>query len=242
MELSFEDFRERANNKNLSKWEKIGFPDSYRRGIEKKIFEDISKKTNINRENIKILDIGCGCSDLVNLFIENAKDFNQELYLVDSEEMLNNIDNEKINSNIHLTPGYFPKIDLVAKGNIKFDTIIIYSVIQYVFLEQSIFKFIHTCMNMLKSGGTILIGDIPNFSARDRFLNSEDGKNFLSKHNKKQKEALNFDHENFERIDDTIIISLLSRFRNFGCETYLLPQLGELTFSNRREDILIIKR
>jgi 2-polyprenyl-3-methyl-5-hydroxy-6-metoxy-1,4-benzoquinol methylase len=241
MELTFDGFKERANDKSLTKWEKIGFPDSYRKDNEKKIFEDVSKKTNLERKGIKILDIGCGCSDLVNHFIENAIKYDQELYLVDSIEMLNNIDEKMLKSNIHLTPGCFPKIDLAENEKIKFDIIIIYSVIQYVFLEQSVFNFIHKCLNILKKDGCILIGDIPNISARNRFLNSEEGKTFLSKNND-NKEALKFEHENFERLDDSIIISLLSRYRNFGCETYLLPQSKELTFSNRREDILILKR
>ena len=116
-----------------------------------------------------------------------------------------------------------------------------YSVIQYVFLEQSLFNFIHNCLILLNSRGALIIGDIPNFSARERFLESSDGEKFTN-NVLEQKENLKFHHEKSERIDDTIIFSILSRFRNFGCETYLLPQSINLPFSNRREDILIVKR
>jgi 2-polyprenyl-3-methyl-5-hydroxy-6-metoxy-1,4-benzoquinol methylase len=240
MELTFDGFRERANDKSLSKWEKIGFPDSYRKDIEKKIFSDISNKLNLNRKGIKVLDIGCGCSELVDSFINNSIIKEQELYLVDSEEMLQNIV-LGTNPNVHLVPGYFPKIDLFSEKQNYFDSIVIYSVIQYVFLEQSIFDFIHKCLNITKHGGSILIGDIPNISSRERFLLSDDGKTF-STSNDSIKGALKFDHVNTERIDDSIILAILARFRNFGCETYLLPQAQGLPFSNRREDILIIKR
>jgi len=241
MELTFDDFRQRAKDKTLSNWEKIGFPDSYRKDIEGEIFFDISNKVNLKNNNINVLDIGCGCSDLVNFFINNSKIHDQQLYLVDSEEMLSNIDNVEISPNIHFIPGYFPKIHFLENKISFFDVIIIYSVIQYVFLEQSIYNFIHHCLTLLKNGGVLLIGDIPNFSSRERFLESNEGKDF-SKNIVEQKSNLKFEHNNSERIDDAIIISLLSRFRSFGCETYLLPQAKELPFANRREDILIVKR
>jgi len=44
MEYTFNDFKERAKDKTLSKWEIIGFPDSYRKGVESLIFNDISMK------------------------------------------------------------------------------------------------------------------------------------------------------------------------------------------------------
>uniref|UniRef100_UPI00404725C3 class I SAM-dependent methyltransferase n=1 Tax=Algoriphagus sp. TaxID=1872435 RepID=UPI00404725C3 len=241
MELTFDDFKNRAKDKSLSKWEKIGFPDSYRKDIEKEIFYDVSKKVDLLRENINILDIGCGCSQLVNFFINNSKKYNQQLYLVDSEEMLDNIDDCKVSKNVHLVPGYFPKIFLVEEKLISFDVIIAYSVIQYVFLEQSIFNFIHSCLLLLKPGGSLIIGDIPNFSSRERFLKTNDGEKFMSNINN-QESNLKFQHENSERLDDSVVISILSRYRNFGFETYLLPQSNSLPFSNRREDILIIKR
>ena len=64
MEFTFESFKDRANNNSLSKWEKIGFPDGYRKDLEFAIFEDISYKTRLASAG-SILDIGCGCSELV---------------------------------------------------------------------------------------------------------------------------------------------------------------------------------
>lgn len=242
MEFTFEDFRARAKDERLSRWEKTGFPDSYRKGKDARIFTDIAEKLQLQRKNLTILDIGSGCSPLTELLIQRAAATRSRLVLVDSEEMLRNIPKKKLHPRVTLAPGYFPRIPQFNETYAeKIDALLVYSVIQYVFLEQSLFTFLHACVDLLKPGGRLLIGDIPNFAARERFLRSAAGKEF------KQKGAalprhLSVAHENHERMDDAVVLSILSRFRNFGCETYLLPQHETLPFASRREDILIIKR
>ena len=242
MGFTFDDFKKRATNTSYSKWEKIGFPNSYRENSEVLIFNDIYDKLELNSMGLKLLDIGCGCAGLVDQLIGYTNKNQGSLYLVDSIEMLNNINIELLNHNIKLIPGCFPKIDFFNSGVAgSFDRILIYSVIHCVFLEHSIFNFIHACINLLKPGGRILIGDIPNISARDRFLESEDGKIFIA-NGVSYIDPINTKYEKHERIDDSIVISIISRFRNFGCETYLLSQPKSFPLGNRREDILIIKR
>lgn len=241
MEFTFKDFQDRALNPKLTKWEKIGFPDEYRKDLEYLIFEDIISKTQLDKAK-NVLDLGCGCSELVDHFISFSQKNLQNIFLVDSQEMLNNIAYKNINNNIHFVPGRFPDKEVLTNlGQALFDVIVVYSVIQYAFISQSIYGFIHECINLLKPGGRLLIGDIPNYQARERFLDSEKGREFLSKA-PQVNNTINLQHENSERIDDSVIMSLLFRFRNFGCETYLLPQPEQLPFSNRREDILVIKR
>jgi hypothetical protein len=61
--ITFEGFREFAKDESLSKYEKIGFPDSYREGMEENIFADIKGKLgNLCKRNKVIMDIGPGCS------------------------------------------------------------------------------------------------------------------------------------------------------------------------------------
>lgn len=241
MELTFNDFKSRALNNSLNNWEKIGFPESYRRGVEENILLDIIHKLELeNTENLNILDIGSGCSSLVNLLVEFSSKKNHSLTLLDSQEMLNILDKKYLSKHgVDTIEGSFP--DVMHTSTELYDCILVYSVIQYPFLEGNIYSFIHKCIKHLKTGGRLLIGDIPNYMKRERFLNSDEGKKFLS--NKVELSSnVQLNHENEERIDDSIIFSILQRFRQFNCETYLLPQNNKLPFANRREDILIVKR
>jgi len=243
MELTFDDFKSRANDPNLTQWEKIGFPDSYRKDSEELILKDILHKLSIkdvSKPGLKVLDIGCGCSNLVKMLIKHCNEYNHLLFLNDSKEMLCNIPSEVIKTlNGDLMPGKFPED--FKNNTLSFDAIIVYSVIQYPYIESNIYSFLHSCINLLVPGGKLLIGDIPNVSKRERFLKSSEGEKF-----KKNKLNLNtsviMNHDAEERIDDAIIFSIMQRFRSFNCETYLLPQPNSLPFANRREDILIIKR
>ncbi len=243
MEFKFNSFKNRAVDPNLTKWEKIGFPDEYRKGREYDIFLDISNKLDLERENKRILDIGCGCGDLVTILAKHSEAMNNELVLVDSAEMLSNIDDPIVinNNKIKLLPGRFPEelSSFIQTEKNSFDAILVYSVIQYVFLESSIFSFIHSCVDLLKPGGLLLIGDIPNISVRERFLKSDAGLEFMK--NSENSTGI-IQHENYERMDDSILFAIMSRFRSFNCETYLLPQNPKLPFGNRREDIIIKKR
>ena len=64
-ELTFDDFKKMAKNPKLSGAEKIGFPDSYRKGKSKLILEDICTKLLLTKTKNKIIvDIGCGCDEL----------------------------------------------------------------------------------------------------------------------------------------------------------------------------------
>jgi hypothetical protein len=44
LDIGFEDFRRMAQDESLSQYEKIGFPDEYRKGNEQAIFDDILSK------------------------------------------------------------------------------------------------------------------------------------------------------------------------------------------------------
>ena len=55
-ELTFDDFRRMATDDTLSQYEKVGFPDEYRAGLEGVIFEDVVAKL------VVLLD---RCPDLV---------------------------------------------------------------------------------------------------------------------------------------------------------------------------------
>jgi ubiquinone/menaquinone biosynthesis C-methylase UbiE len=59
--------------------------------------------------------------------------------------------------------------EFLENNDERFDKILFYAGIQY-FSEQEVFKIFASFRDILKPGGIILIGDIPDFRKRDSFL------------------------------------------------------------------------
>jgi hypothetical protein len=240
-ELSFDKFKKMASDSSLSRYEKIGFPDEYRLGKEPLIYEDILRKLPRLFENsINVLDIGPGCSDLPRMFIDNAKNRDQRIIMVDSEEMLSLLPDcdhlTKIAAMYPDCPGLFERYT----GAI--DVIIVYSVLQYIFAELSVFDFLDKTLSLLSNGGAVLLGDIPNISKRKRFFSSETGLKFHEKFmGDKNYPELKYNILEEKQIDDSVVFALLMRARAQGFDSYILPQGIDLPMSNRREDILITR-
>lgn len=237
--MTFDTFKEMALDKKLSKYEKIGFPDDYRQKYEKEIFNNINNVLKLERKNITFFDIGCGCSELPSLIIENSIKFNQSLYLIDSNEMLSNL---KEDDNIIKIAAKFPDELSLNKYEDSADAIVIYSVLQHVILDMNPFIFIDKAVSLLKIGGRLLLGDIPNISKRNRFFASETGHKFHQEFTKSRtKPSYSFNNLIEDKIDDSLVFAILNRYRMAGYETYLLEQPSTLSMYNRREDILIVK-
>jgi hypothetical protein len=239
--LGFDDFRKMAGDSSLSKYEKIGFPNEYRKGKEHLIFDDIKEKIPaLNQNNKMILDIGPGCSDLAHYLIDHSKAHGHELVLIDSEEMLNLLPDV---DSIRKEAVYYPNCpELLEELQGKVDVIICYSVFHYIFEESNTWDFIDRSLSLLASGGRFLIGDIPNISKRKRFFASETGiqhhKDFM-----KTDDApiVQFNQVEVDSIDDSVLMALMMRARLAGFDAYLVPQNDELPMANRREDVLIIR-
>jgi hypothetical protein len=236
----FSDFKVLASNSELSNYEKIGFPNSYRENFEKDIFKDLEMKlTNLSKKNLKIMDVGPGVSDLPRLLIEHSIVSNSQIFLIDSVEMLNQLPNH---SNITKIFGSFPAV-LEENTNFlkKLDVILMYSVIQYIAFEESLFKAFDLALELLAPKGQLLIGDIPNLSMRNRFFSSESGiefhKKFMNTNQPPLVKQFEYPQNSF---DDSMIFALLQRARNRGFHSYVLPQQENLPLANRREDILIV--
>lgn len=241
--LNYQDFRLMANDQSLSKYEKIGFPDNYRQGKEESIFRDIIQKLGLNdvQNKVTILDIGPGCTDLPLMMMEFCRRNDFPLLLVDSEEMLNILPKDE---NVLTFPGCFPSdfSSLINDYKQKVDYIICYSVLHCVFYESCIYKFIDSAVTLLKPGGKLLLGDIPNISKRTRFFSTPTGVKFHQKFtNSNSLPDINHFELKPAMLDDSVIFSILQRYRNLGFETFVMAQPVDLPMSNRREDILICR-
>src|SRR5206468_8794175 len=81
--LRFDDFRRLASDPRLSSYEKIGFPPSYRKGKDAAVLADIAVKLrHLSGTRKTVLDIGCGCSELVKLLIAHCARRRHRLLLV----------------------------------------------------------------------------------------------------------------------------------------------------------------
>lgn len=240
--LTFDDFKELAQDNSLSKYERIGFPKSYREGKEDLIFKDIvSKLKHLNERDQTILDIGPGCSDLPNTIIDLCRENNHTLILADSEEMLSQLPNESF---IIKVPGFYPRDCswLFEKYAGRVNTILAYSIIHYIFAEANYLDFIDKSLTLLTGDGEMLIGDIPNISKRKRFFSTAEGIKYHQMFTgEKGIPKVDFNVLELEKIDDSVISSILFRYRSAGFESYLLPQSDSLPMANRREDILLRK-
>lgn len=239
--LGFEDFRKLATDSTLSAYEKIGFPNSYREGHEPAIFADILRKLPpLSGAPGTILDIGPGCSDLPRLLIEHCRQHEHALHLVDSAEMLNQLDDAE---GVHKTAAFYPDCpELLAQLAGRTDAIIVYSVLHYIFVDTNLWRFLDLTLQLLAPGGHLLLGDIPNISMRKRFFESDTGKTFHREFTGRNEDPV-VRHNKIEpaQIDDSVMFALLQRARSAGFHAYVLPQGAGLPLTNRREDILIIR-
>lgn len=240
--LDFEKFRRLACDQTLTQYERIGFPDSYRKGFEEKIFADIvGKLTNLRSRKKRVLDIGPGCSDLPKFLINNCQDNDHILWLIDSQEMLAHLSDLSF---VNKIPGLYPTecSDFIDLMHGTLDVILCYSVLHYILIDTAFFRFLDTSLSLLAPNGQFLIGDIPNISKRKRFFAGETGVQFHQEFMQTTEHpVVKFNRIEQDQIDDAVIFAILQRARIAGFDAYVLPQNPELPMANRREDVLIVR-
>ena len=235
----YEEFRLRALDTELSANQKAGFPDSYRSGLSGAILADIDYKLpSFGRSGARVLDIGIGCSDLSRAIVSRAINRNQHLTLVDSAEILGQLEDSPLVTKIE---GPFPAGPARQKALGPFDAILVYSVVQYVFAESSLGFFIDSAMMLLaEENAGLLIGDIPNASMRKRFFDSTAGRAHHTEHYACcPPPEFRFNVPEPGQIDDAVVLGIIARARAAGFQAFVVPQGERLPMANRREDILI---
>ncbi len=241
--LNYDDFRRLALDDSLSVHEKVGFPDAYRRDHEEKIYADLTRKLPALRIGAsRILDIGCGCSDLPKMLMRNAQQLDQRLFLLDSAEMLGQLPEASGDAIVKVAAKFPDCPEFLAESRGRMDVVMTYSVLQYAFADGNVFKFVDEAMKLLAPGGHFLIGDIPNVSMRKRFFASETG---VAHHRaftqSEERPVVEFNRIELDQMDDSVVLSIVGRARAAGFHGFVLPQQLDLPMANRREDILIVR-
>ena len=240
--LDFEAFRRLAVDPALSRHGKVGFPDEYREGLEPTIFADVKAKLGaLARPGCDVLEIGPGCSALPQLLADHCAAQGGRLTLVDSAEMLALLpDAPHVEKLAGAFPDDFaPRLPAMAG---RFDAILAYSVVQYVFAAGGLFRFLDRALALLAEGGELLLGDIPNTTMRKRFFAGEAGHACHRAYTgRDEKPPVQFSVAEPDQIDDGIVLAVLARARAHGFHAWVLPQAAALPMATRREDILIRK-
>jgi SAM-dependent methyltransferase len=149
-------------------------------------------------------------------------------------------------ANVSLVAARWPDTDPLG----EFDRILAYSVLHYVEGRAAAERFIEACVEALADGGILLIGDLPNEDAKQRFAESAFGQRFIASWTRQvaecdDEEQLRFDQivEGVTRtapfIDDEFILTTIATYRSSGLGAYTLPQRAGLPFCHTREDLLI---
>lgn len=211
------------------------------------IVEDIRTKLDLSKNDV-LLDVGCGTG----LITSQLSKYVNIVYAVDNENMIGRFKEFHPDqaAKIIFFLGSFLSINL----HLKVDKILCYSVIHYLKNKEEVYAFINEALSLLKPGGLVLFGDLPNVSHKERFLKTAFGKKFSETYRTQEKcDSFSENVVRFENIfansgtcfanfDDSFLIELVATYRHRGYSAYILPQNGERnTFGYTREDILIKK-
>ncbi|HEY9206256.1 MAG TPA: class I SAM-dependent methyltransferase [Candidatus Methanoperedens sp.] len=217
--------------------------NNFQAGDELHIINDILNKLHPLSSD-RILEIGCGVGILLTPLSQHVA----EAVGIDHTSCVARYKEFGVPSNVQLIAGRWPE----EKPQGTFDRILVYSVLHYLPDAQTARHFIDNCISILKDGGGLMLGDIPNEDSRKRFLASDFGKRFeaewvagISRRGEEHaiRDRIFSQVENTPPyLTDDFILQLLADTRRQGLESYVVPQAKNLPFCYTREDILIWKR
>ena len=148
-----------------------------------------------------------------------------------------------------------PKITLVA-GNFldvnppceSYSKIFMYAMLHYLSSVDEVLGFVNKAAGLLRPGGRMLLGDLPNADHKRRFLATPTGRAFdegwrASRDGATPSEG-DFPGEDDDHLvgafDDASIARIMLETRAAGFESYVVEQRADLPFGHTREDIVIV--
>lgn len=207
---------------------------------ERTILADVLDKLKPQSSN-SLLDIGCGVGQLLiplSFLVESVTG-------IDHPTVLRHLEKRTNLQNVELIAGEFSEVSLSGR---TFDRILCYSVVQNVRDYTQLVSFLKKVCGVLKPGGSALIGDLSNLSAKLRFQASDFGQKFERQWADGRGSESSIDSRKLlpksDRVvlDDDSILRILRQVREWGFESYLLPQPRHLPWGFSREDVLIMAR
>ena len=236
--ITFENYGKLAEN--MRDFTQVAGRYSCQRDDEKNILQDVIQKLALSAK-VDLLEVGCGSGNLlIPLSFCVGK-----VTGIDHPSCIDSLKKRYQAENVSLIGSNF--LDCRENKLGVYHRILIYSVLHCLGKEE-VKSFIAKAVSLLRPGGKMLLGDLPNLSKKNRFLASKEGELFIEEWNKRlaatgddvQKVQLSEDSDTAEFNDDNIL-ALIKEIRDSGCNAYLLPQPVHLPFGYTREDILVEK-
>jgi SAM-dependent methyltransferase len=146
---------------------------------------------------------------------------------------------------ISLVPGNF--LDVQTPDS-SYSKIFMYAMLHYLSTVEEVLGFVHKAAALLRPGGRMLLGDLPNADHKRRFLATQAGRAFDERWRASRERAAppgeDFPGESDDRLvgafGDASIARIMLEMRAAGFESYVVEQTPDLPFGHTREDLLVI--
>ena len=202
---------------------------------ERLVVSDVARKLCLKPDD-ELLEIGCGGGNLlIPISFSVVKCIG-----IDHENLTSYAMQRYNGENIEYISGQFP----ATRPEGKFDKILIYSVLAYMHNREELFDFLSKALEHLSRSGRMLLGDITCSGKKKRFIDSEQGQEFLAKWDeivsKNPGASMPAAPPGLIEMNDEMVMDILLFFRKKGFHSYVVEQNSELPFGKTREDIVVV--
>lgn len=210
---------------------------------ERRILWDVSKKLQIQPSD-HLLEIGSGPGQIaipLSFIVDHC-------VVVDHKNIVERLNRRYNSSQISAICGDFLEIEIEQ----TFDKILVYSVLHCLPSQERVKEFIMKAAALLRPGGVLLLGDIPNVDKKARFLATDFGQRFDAKFRSSSRpqdapytsfgpKAGSSSQGALATFDDEALLEIVRGLRSLGLEAYVHPQPADLPFGHTREDIIAFR-